>query len=890
MKNRLFIIFASFIILFSLIFNNQMLVSSAYSDVEINVYANYETAGINVKVPDLENYTNGTIEYRKVNTANWKVGHRLVKYDGNHMATSLFDLEKNTDYEVKVYLDGDQPLIETFRTKAEFAVPSDTGRNIVDVSNAAGLTLALSSASPNTTIKLAAGDYEGGFALTGKSDVVIKSATSVKSVIKGRITITECENIFLDNIEATKSLNLAPSVGQNDAVGIVNSENVSVSNCYIHDSGSNVSDYRGNIDIKADFSKKTAGHTIINNIICDADSGEHYSGGGTTYFGIKIGQSGALVNNAFITIRDNYIYNLEDGIHTGSDEKTVPVLTEDAENYLTTRNGSQEFDFYDNVIFNCKDDCIETDGHMVNGRYFRNRLGKCTNSISTASTYPGPNFFVRNIISGFTEGFNKQNTGGDYSTGGSSTAMDAEVTRKCFFYNNTIVEPEKTSNVGNCFYRNKPAKVQDMTYINNIFYARGRVYNTDFNIPNNDGSYFKNQVFNYNLLYTDRTKPNDPVFAKVPDSQGTATLLNQNTFSGYLGLNVGDAQSINYDPEINMSSWYYDDLPQDVKSQYPSGGVSLGLLVGEISNNSPAKDAGTIVDGISNIISGDYPDIGAFEVDAPLDPTPIPTVTPTPTATPTPTVSPTPTVTPTPTQVPSGPFKIVSGDFGAAQQYIFNFDNAFVNNNIVNWDLSKIKVYTVDVRAANQSNFTSATPIGTLASYTINGNINGLVQGDFRGSNNSDITDINALVNVISIRPDNAGSKSGRLGVLVTNAGKGIFFVFEVGAITSPVEGCLYETSQVVAFCGYPNASNPITVFDFPEPTPIPTATPTPEPTATPTPEPTLVPPTGLNTPTDYNVVTWIMYGSLILGVAYILARVYLTNRKDRRKAKWTGV
>ena len=623
MKNRVFSLIIVLAIIISF-FTIDAVSSYAYNDVVISTYGNYETAGVNIKVPGLTKSTKGTLKYKKTSESVWKDGHDFVKYDGNHMATSLFDLELDTEYIVEVFLDGASHGTNTFRTKKEFAVPTYT--TVVNVSNASGLTTALSNATSNSMIVLVAGTYNGTFTISNKTNVVIKSASdNTRPLITGKFTFASgCKNIYFDGIEVTKSSSVRA-----DVVQLTNAEDISISNCYIHDAGGNY-DYEGNINILSDLPR--AGHTIINNIICDENDSTR------TYFGIKIGESDTKVNNAYITIRDNYIYNLDDGIHTGSDEKRNPVLSEDDNDYLTVRNGSQEIDFYNNVMFNFRDDCIETDGHMVNGRYFKNRLGTTVNSITVASTYPGPNFFVRNVISGFSQGCLKQNTGK-----GSNTI--AEVTRNCYFYNNTVLQ---TKEGVPCLLRGEPGFSDKMTYMNNIFYSIRRIYDTNIYSTNVKHS---NQFFDYNLLYRTGVGTSDSTYVKVPTKDGTG-VVSYNTWQQYLSGGLGDQNSVfQEEPKINLTDWYYSDLPEFIKAKYPTASV-LGMIKGDIPSNSPAIDRGTVIKGITNNISGSAPDIGAFEYSSSAA---IPTSTPTPTVTVAPTGTPTPTTLPTSTPTPTIP-------------------------------------------------------------------------------------------------------------------------------------------------------------------------------------------------------------------------------------------
>ena len=622
MKKRILAFFVSVAMIASIMVVS-VSTASAASLVETKVYGNYETAGINIKVNNLTASTSATLQYKEQGTSTWKDGHRFVKYDGNHMATSIFNLKNDTTYDIKITIDGVQAATTTVKTKAEYALPEYA--TVVNVNNTATLNTAINTAGSNTIIQMAAGTYVGSFAAQNKKNLVITSLSNVKPVIQGRITFNNCDNVYLNNVEVTKSAG-----GPNNIVTIFESKNVSISNCFVHDAGDGLTtNYQGNIRIQGS-STKELGHNIINNIICD-EVGNHRNKYNETcsdtYFGIKIGQSGEKVNNSYVTIRGNYIFNLDDGIHCGSDEKTEKIMGENDVDYLETRNNSQEFDFYDNVLFNLNDDGIETDGHMVNGRFFRNVIGNCVNAISVASQYPGPNFYVRNHISQFSENSIKHNTG----IGGSHAQ---ETTRNGFFYNNTIVQTDKSAGHG-AFYRAMPGKNDRMTYVNNIFSSMSRVYDAAVGNEGVSVTTYTNESLDYNLLFSQRgtTTP----FVKVPVSGGSATKIYASLaeYSADTGL---ETHSVNADPVLTYKS-VYDTLPESVKAcKYADKATNVYLFT--IGAGSGAIDKAVVLPGINdNNISGAGPDIGANELGeeavipkvAPtIDVSPIPTTTPDP--------------------------------------------------------------------------------------------------------------------------------------------------------------------------------------------------------------------------------------------------------------------
>ena len=150
----------------------------------VTVTPKYETAGIIVESlePSL------SLEVRKAGEAAFRPAHPFVHFDTNHLASSLFELVCDTEYEIRV--GGVTSL--TFRTKNEFSLPEP--RRTVNVGNAAELTAALSSALPGDEILLASNTtYNGMF-------TVNRSGTSTNPiVIRGALPASELKKTIQDN-------------------------------------------------------------------------------------------------------------------------------------------------------------------------------------------------------------------------------------------------------------------------------------------------------------------------------------------------------------------------------------------------------------------------------------------------------------------------------------------------------------------------------------------------------------------------------------------------------------------------------------------------------------------------------------------------------------------
>jgi hypothetical protein len=77
------------------------LAAATSSISEIKTYGSFETAGVIIKVEGMDFIESATIEYRKAGTIAFRRGHDFIRYDGNHMATSLFGLAKGSPYDLR---------------------------------------------------------------------------------------------------------------------------------------------------------------------------------------------------------------------------------------------------------------------------------------------------------------------------------------------------------------------------------------------------------------------------------------------------------------------------------------------------------------------------------------------------------------------------------------------------------------------------------------------------------------------------------------------------------------------------------------------------------------------------------------------------------------------
>ena len=569
---------------------------------EVKTYGSFETAGIIIKIDGMNFNETATVEYKKSGMDDYKRGHDFVRYDGNHMATSLFKLDLNSTYDLRITLidpdgvTGINPYLSNVTTKPEFSIP--TPLRVVNVSNQTQLDDAVYDLQPGDEVRLSAGTYSTGVHISSKSGtqanpIVFTSQGNTKAIIQGNsdggIQIEHGAYFIINKLE----------VHNESGAGIFfrGCHNMAITNCYIHDN--QPGDYTANIEIQhgEEANPPLKGNfLIVNNVISDethdvVDENQgplatNINEPGQSYFGIDCRYN----PGPFITIRNNVIHGVVDGIHPCADEGDPPVMGPDDLDVLNAWV-DRELDIYDNIIYDCKDDDIELDGHMVNGRVFDNRLGKCENTISVAPFYAGPVFILRNYMSGFHQGCLKQNTGVE------------GITRNVLFYHNTAWEKPRTNppHCGSeyCLYRGEPAKQQNFIYKNNIFYARGRVYNGDMYTP---GDFHKDDVFDYNLDYSTREAESaNPYMYKWVSFEGDA--LNNSRYESLDAFKTATGQEPN-------GIWGDPKLSSNAFGNYPTSTYLFSLTTSE---GSYGIDRGVFINGINEDFQGNGPDLGAFE-------------------------------------------------------------------------------------------------------------------------------------------------------------------------------------------------------------------------------------------------------------------------------------
>jgi len=578
--------------------------------VLVSTFGNFFTAGVNVKLNrriNIQGNITGELHYREYGVgAPWREGHFFAIYDNRHMATSMFNLEPGTRYEVRVIIreGGSIKNIEygEVTTRPEFTVP--TGSNIRVINNNAEFAAARSAGlNPGDELRLAPGDYTS-FTLnnvhgTAENPIIITSLTGDMPSIRGQMRVENSSHIVFHNIRFT-NMGIPTSANLFEITGTSN--HITLSSNHLHDGdGGRLLGLAGNPHMPF------ANHLIINNVFADEEHDPDHAwnvpADNRTYYGIFFYESGNTGRElGGITIRNNTFHGMYDAIHSGGREKQPPThfcpihRVYDVDDFLNTW-GIQELDIFQNVFFNLGDDAIEADGHQVNARYFWNKIGWVHTAFSTAAAFPGPMFFVENTSHSLQEGGLKFNTG---IVGG-----NLEMTHNVFIYNNTFVHYETdeivTSGARSSVIPWFNGMVGTVIVENNIFVSRSRIMEGTVDAA---WAFFEDYRQDFNLFWTwvdqqGRRGPDAPVVARSMQAIDGAGALHTNFLSwdAYVTGNFrgNDQNSIFANPMIDTSldlRYHHDAL----------------MMMLTLDPASPAINAGRFIPGISRSMT---PNIGA---------------------------------------------------------------------------------------------------------------------------------------------------------------------------------------------------------------------------------------------------------------------------------------
>jgi len=482
------------------------------------------------------------VHYRPANTTEWREGYPLV-YDQRERQYrgSLVGLKPDTLYDIRLESEGDPAQFQARTRSEEFPV---------------GKTTYLPGGTTDQTLTIREGGTEKAWHLVTPA-VGTKYVNDVFNLSDYNIVV-EAGYVILRGLE----LKNAGIHGVLIRPGV---QNVVVEDCHITRWGRFTGSRAWGLKIDMDsaiYAETDAGHLVIQRNLIE------YPRGGSSDWesGHPEGPQGISMINTrgdniirYNTIRSTEDHGFNDGIGGAS-------------NFSFQGSPNRDSDIYGNIISNCWDDCIESEGANMNVRIWSNYIHHSFVDIATAATSMGPIYIFRNVFgeSRVTHrdpaGGNMIKTGMDYLTINGERVSTGLGYR--FIFHNTALQPNGPLNVFSGH------ELHNAVTRNNIFYCPGRTYPADQGEPHND---FRNDL--------------------------TGSLLGGGGLVRSMFL-----------PSERLE-WYLAPTMNRVQVDRVLSITKIVVIdddpVAQVTN--PAIDAGVRLPGFNDDFTGAAPDIGAYE-------------------------------------------------------------------------------------------------------------------------------------------------------------------------------------------------------------------------------------------------------------------------------------
>jgi len=487
-----------------------------------------------------------TVRYRVLPAGTWKEGYPLV-YDTRlkQHRGSLVGLQAGTAYEVELTAGGEKATV-TARTRSEvFPIGA-----VTEVEGQTDQTLVVREGGTAKAWRLVTPPKGRKFT----SDVFNQSDYNV---------VVEADYVILRGLD----LRNAAVHGVRIKAGV---QHVVIEDCRItlwgRIGGARIWGVASGSD-SAIFAETGAGGLVIQrNLI------EHPRGGANDWeSGHPSGpQAISLLNSTggnvirYNTIRSTEDHGFNDGIGGGS-------------NYSFEGSPNRDSDIYGNIVANCWDDAIESEGANANVRIWSNYIHHTFVHVATAATALGPLYIFRNVFGESRISHQDPLGGMMIKTGMNQVMLNGERVSTGlgwrFIFHNTALQPRGGLDV----FSNH--ELHNAVTRNNIFYSRGRTYPArDFGPPSND---FKNDLT-----------------------------------GGYLG--GGFVKSM-FLPSEGLE-WFLAPTMEKIqwgRVEYAPNGKKFAITDPVVMGKNPAVDAGEKLPGFNDDFTGEGPDIGAFETGRP---------------------------------------------------------------------------------------------------------------------------------------------------------------------------------------------------------------------------------------------------------------------------------
>ena len=482
------------------------------------------------------------VSYRIAGAPEWREGYPLV-YDQRERQYrgSLVGLKASTRYEIRLAVDGDQVRLDAQTLNDEFPI---------------GKTTYLPGGTTDKTVFIRDGGTEKGWHLVTPAPGT-KFVSDVFNLSDYNVVV-EAEYVILRGLE----LKNAGIHGVLIRAGV---QHVVVEDCHITGWGRAGGARVWGVFTGSDsgvYAENDAGHLVIERNLIEyprGGSNDWESGHPSGPQGISLIDSlgGNVIR--YNTIRSTDDHGFNDGFGGAS-------------NFSFKGSPNRDSDIYGNIISNCWDDAIESEGANMNVRIWSNYIHHTFVHIATASTSMGPLYIFRNVFGESRISHQDHSGGMMIKTGMKYVEINGEKVSLGlgyrFIFHNTALQPNGALDVFSSH------ELHNAVSRNNIFYSRGRTYPRDSGEPHNDFQ-------------------NDLTGSYLGGGFVRSMFLNSEQPEWFLA------------PVMNRIQWG--------RIEYSRNGKDFAITDPLVQGKNPALDAGVRLPGFNDDYSGAAPDIGAFE-------------------------------------------------------------------------------------------------------------------------------------------------------------------------------------------------------------------------------------------------------------------------------------
>ena len=482
------------------------------------------------------------VYYRESGAANWREGYPMVYDQREHQYRgSLVELTPDTQYEIRLEADGEHLEIQVRTRSEQFPI---------------GKTTYLPGGTTDQQLHIREGGTEKAWHLVTPSPGT-KYVNDVFNTADYNVVV-EAEYVILRGLELKNA-------GVHGVLVKEGIQNVVIEDCHITGwgrlGGARVWGVTSGMD-SGIFADNDAGRLVIQrNLIENPRSGSNdwESGHPSGPQGISLRDSRGGNVIRYNTIRSSDDHGFNDGIGGAS-------------NFSFKGSPNRDSDIYGNIVANCWDDAIESEGANMNVRIWSNYIHHTFVHVATASTSMGPLYIFRNVFGESRVSHQDPSGGMMIKTGMNYLTVNGERVSTGlgyrFIFHNTALQPKGGLDVFSSH------ELHNAVTRNNIFYSRGRTYPEERGAPGND---FKN------------------------DLKG-----------GYLGGGFIRSMFLPSErlewflaPTMNRMEWG--------RVEYTRNGKTTAITDPMVQAKNRALDAGVRLPGFNDDYAGSAPDIGAFE-------------------------------------------------------------------------------------------------------------------------------------------------------------------------------------------------------------------------------------------------------------------------------------